>query len=383
MGIEKNKIITSDFDIPPGLIDLGIGQPGMSLLPLASLAQAAEHCLAQDNPYILAYGAERGNWYFRNALAGFLSKQYKFSVDPDHLFTTTGASQGLDFICRLFTQPGDTVFVEKPTYSLALRLFADHRLNVVGLPMDEEGLIIEALEEALARERPVFLYTIPTFHNPSGRTLSAARREKLVQVSRDYEFMIVADEVYHLLSYTKTPPPPIAKHTESKTILSLGSFSKILAPGLRLGWIQTHPDLMDRLINNGLIYSGGGLNPFTSAIVQSVIELGLQHKQLEHLRSVFSQRMHALNSVLRENLQDFVYFDEPGGGFFTWLRLPQGVDAEKILPEANKHNVGFLPGANFTQEQDLKNYIRLSFAYYEESELKDAAVRLSTVIKRS
>ncbi|MEE8541105.1 MAG: aminotransferase class I/II-fold pyridoxal phosphate-dependent enzyme, partial [Desulfobacterales bacterium] len=157
MMIEKNKIVTSDFDIPPELTDLGIGQPGMSLLPLASVAEAAEHCLTQNNPYILAYGAERGNWYFRNALAGFLSEQYKFSVDPDHLFTTTGASQGLDFICRLFTRPGDTVFVEKPTYSLALKLFADHRLNIVGLPMDENGLIIEALEEELAHARPVFL----------------------------------------------------------------------------------------------------------------------------------------------------------------------------------------------------------------------------------
>ena len=383
MMIEKNKIITSDYDIPPGMIDLGIGQPGMSLLPLASLAQAAEHCLTQDNPYILAYGAEQGNWYFRNALAGFLSEQYKFSVDPDYLFTTTGASQGLDFICRLFTRPGDTVFVEKPTYSLALEILADHRLNAVGLPMDEDGLIIEALEEELVHARPAFLYTIPTFHNPSGRTLAAARREKLVQVSRDYEFMIVADEVYHLLSYTTTPPPPIAKYTASKTILSLGSFSKILAPGLRLGWIQTHPDLMDRLIRNGLIYSGGGLNPFTSAIVQSVIELGLQQEQLKHLRSVYSQRMHALNSALRENLPDSVSFDEPGGGFFTWLRLPEGVDSEKLLSEANKLNVSFPPGSNFSPARDLKNYLRLSCAYYEESELKEAAVRLSTVIKRS
>lgn len=378
--IEKNKIITSDFVIPPGLIDLSIGQPGISLLPLTSLAQAAEHCLTQDNPYILAYGAELGNWYFRNALAGFLSEQYKFSVDPDHLFTTTGASQGLDFICRLFTQPGDTVFIEKPTYSLALGILADYRLNVVALPMDEDGLIIEALEEELAHARPVFLYTIPTFHNPSGRTLSAARREKLVQVSRDYEFMIVADEVYHLLSYTTTPPPPIAKYTESRTILSVGSFSKTLAPGLRLGWIQTHPDLMDRLIRNGLICSGGGLNPFTSAIVQSAIELGLQNQHLSHLKTVYTQRMHALNSTLRHHLQESVSFVEPGGGFFTWLRLPHGVDAEKILPEANKHNVGFLPGANCTQKRDLKNFIRLSFAYYETSELKQAAQRLAAVI---
>ncbi len=381
MVMDKSKIVTSDFNIPPGMIDLSIGQPGMSLLPLAALAQAAEHCLSQNNPYILAYGAEQGNWYFRSALAGFLSDEYHFSVDPDHLFATTGASQGLDFVCRLFTQPGDTVFVENPTYSLALGIFADHRLDVVGLPMDEDGLITEALEERLTRERPVFFYTIPTFHNPSSRTLSAVRRENLIQLSLDYKFKIVADEVYQLLAYTITPPPPMAKFTEYGTVLSLGSFSKILAPGLRLGWIQTHPDLMEKLINNGLIFSGGGLNPFTSAIVQSVIELGLQAKQLSHLKKVYLQRKNALNSALRENLRDWVSFVEPGGGFFTWLRLPQDIDAENLLPEANKHHVNFPSGSNFSPQRDLRNYIRLSFAYYEASDLKEAVKRLTVVIQ--
>ncbi len=380
MIIDKLKIITSNFDIPPDWIDLSIGQPGTSLLPLASLTQAAERCLTQGNSFILAYGAEQGNWYFHNALAGFLSEQYKLSVNPDHLFTTTGISQGLDFICRLFTRPGDTIFIEKPTYSLALGIFADHRLNVVGLPMDGEGLIIEALEEELAHQTPVFLYTIPTFHNPTGCTLSATRRKKLVQLSQEYNFLIAADEVYQLLAYKGTPPLSMAKYIEAATVLSLGSFSKILAPGLRLGWIQTHPDLMNRLATNGLIYSGGGLNPFTSAIVQSAIELGLQEKQLSYLKEVYLQRKNALNSALRENLPDSVSFVDPGGGFFTWLQLPQHVDAEKLLPEAHKHDVSFAPGSFFSPRRDLKNYLRLSFAYYEEPELVEGAKRLAAVI---
>jgi 2-aminoadipate transaminase len=382
MDIDKLKIITSNFDIPPDRIDLSIGQPGTSLLPLAAMAQAAQHCLSQGNSYLLAYGAERGNWYFHNALAGFLSEQYKLSLNPDHFFTTTGISQGLDFICSLFTRPGDTIFIEKPTYSLALGIFADHRLNVVGLPMDEDGLIIETLEEELAHQTPVFVYTIPTFHNPTGHTLSAARREKLVQLSRKYNFLIVADEVYQLLAYTGMPPAPMAKYTQAATVLSLGSFSKILAPGLRLGWIQTHPDLMKRLTTTGLINSGGGLNPFTSAIVQSAIELGLQEKQLSHLKKAYLQRKNALNSALRENLSDSdsVSFVESDGGFFTWLQLPQQVDAEKLLPEAHKHDVSFAPGSFFSPRRDLKNYLRLSFAYYEESELVEGAKRLAAVI---
>jgi 2-aminoadipate transaminase len=383
MIIDKLKIITSNFDIPPDRIDLSIGQPGTSLLPLAALAQAAEHCLTQDNSYILAYGAEQGNWYFHHALAGFLSEQYKLSVDPDYLFTTTGISQGLDFICRLFTRPGDTIFVEKPTYSLALGIFADCRLNLVGLPMDENGVVIEAIEEELAHQTPAFFYTIPTFHNPTGCTLSAARRKKLVQLSREHNFLIVADEVYQLLAYSGTPPPSMAKYTDSATVLSLGSFSKILAPGLRLGWIQTHPDLMKSLTTNGLVYSGGGLNPFTSAIVQSAIELGLQEKRLSYLKKVYLHRQNALNSALRENLHDSVSFVESGGGFFTWLQLPQRVDTEKLLPEAHKHDVSFAPGSFFSPRRDLKNYLRLSFAYYEEPELVEGAKRLAAVINRN
>ena len=381
--IDKLKITTSNFDIPPDRIDLSIGQPGTSLLPLAALAQAAEHCLTRDNSYILAYGAEQGNWYFHNALAGFLSEQYKFSVDPDHLFTTTGISQGLDFICGLFTQPGDTIFVENPTYSLALGIFADHHLNLVGLPMDKEGLIIEALEEKLAHQTPVLLYTIPTFHNPTGRTLSAPRRKKLVQLSQEYNFLIAADEVYQLLAYKGTPPLSMAKYTETATVLSLGSFSKILAPGLRLGWIQTHPELMKKLTTNGMVYSGGGLNPFTSAIVQSAIELGLQEKQLAHLKEVYLQRKNALNTSLRSNLPDSVSFVEPDGGFFTWLQLPQRVDTEKLIPAAHKHDVSFAPGSFFSPQRDLKNYMRLSFAYYEAPELEEGAKRLAAVINRN
>ena len=378
--IDSSKIITSNFDFPPDRIDLGIGQPGTSLLPTALLAQAAEHCLSQDNSYILAYGAEQGNWYFHNVLAGFLSEHYKLSVDPDHLFTTTGISQGLDYICGLFTQPGDTIFVENPTYSLALGIFADHRLNVVGLPMDEDGLIIEALEDELIHQKPVFVYTIPTFHNPTGCNLSATRREKLVELSREHNFLVVADEVYQMLTYTSAPPPPMAKYTETATVLSLGTFSKILAPGLRLGWIQTHPDLMGRLTTNGLIYSGGGLNPFTSAIVQSAIELGLQQKQLSHLKKVYDQRKNALNTALRSELPKSSAFVEPDGGYFTWLRLPQGVNAEKLLPEAHRHGVGFAPGSFFSPRRDFKNYMRLCFAYYEASELEEGAKRLASLI---
>jgi DNA-binding transcriptional MocR family regulator len=353
----------------------------MDLLPISILRQAAVDQLGREDPSLLAYGAEQGHGYFRIALAEFLSRQYRLSVNPDDLFVTAGASQGLDLICTLFTQPGDTIFVEEPSYFLALRIFADHRLNVVSLPMDEDGLVVEALEEKLSRHKPVFLYTVPTYHNPSSTTLGAARRGQLLNLSRRHNFLIVADEVYHLLSYDSVPPPlPLAAHIESGTVLSLGSFSKIMAPGLRLGWIQAGAHFMQRFTGCGMLDSGGGLNPFTSGVVCSAIELGLQESQLAMLKKTYRQRKIALNKALLEHLPTAVRFIEPTGGFFFWLEFPDDVDTEKMLVEAQKSNVGYLPGIRFSCSNSLQNFARLSFSYYGISQLQEGVKRLAAVI---
>ena len=170
-------IQVTQSNVPEGWIDLGIGQPREDALPLEQLAEAAAHRFAQGDRNILQYGMQQGSGNFRLALARFLGSQYQAAVDPDHLFITAGISQALDQICALHTRPGDTVIVEEPSYFLALRIFADYRLKIIGAPVDEDGLIIEALEEKLDEHRPVFIYTIPVFHNPAGVTLSADRRD--------------------------------------------------------------------------------------------------------------------------------------------------------------------------------------------------------------
>jgi DNA-binding transcriptional MocR family regulator len=243
-------------------------------------------------------------------------------------------------------------------------------------------LIIEALEEKLARHRPVFLYTIPTFHNPSSVTLGAGRREQLVELSRKFDFLIIADEVYHLLNYApETLPPPMAGFIGSDTVISVGSFSKILAPGLRLGWIHTGPQLLKRIAGCGLLESGGGLNPFTSAVVRSAIELGLQQTQLTTLKTTYTERKVALSNALRGNLPDTIRFFEPDGGFFIWLVFPEDVDTKKMRVEARRKNVGYLPGVYFSSGGQLKNCARLSFSYFDVPELEEGARRLSEVFK--
>jgi DNA-binding transcriptional MocR family regulator len=164
-------------------------------------------------------------------------------------------------------------------------------------------------------------------------------------------------------------------------IFSIGSFSKILAPGLRLGWIQANQALRHRLVKSGLLESGGGLNPFTSKLVQSALELGLQRDHLIHLKTVYGQRMVFLSAALRRHLGNSASFSEPSGGFFIWLCLPEQIDAELFLSEARQHNVGFQPGVRFSSRQSLKNYVRLCFSFYDTPKLEAAAGRLADVFR--
>jgi DNA-binding transcriptional MocR family regulator len=367
---------------PPGVIDLGLGDPLFSLLPLDLIHEAAQRRLSQNDNSFLQYGAEQGDGYFRLALADFLSKGYGFDVKPESLFVTNGISKALDLICTLFTQAGDTIFVEEPTYFLALKIFADHHLNVVSIDTDQNGLIIESLEEKLFEYHPKFLYLIPTFQNPTGTTLPQERRERLVQLAQDHSFIIAADEVYHLLSYDQTPPKSFAAYIDVENVISLGSFSKILAPGLRLGWLQAHPEKIKRFSACGLLDSGGGLNPFTSAIVGEIIASGGLGTNISKLINIYRSQIEVMDSALRKYLPHLEY-STPRGGYFFWLRLPNEMDAKELRKQAPAFKVDFRPGELFSSREGLRNYIRLCYVHYEEEEIQEGILRLKECLQNN
>ncbi|MEZ4515264.1 MAG: PLP-dependent aminotransferase family protein [Chloroflexota bacterium] len=371
---------TTQANVPADTINLGVGQPSFDILPTEMLHQAAEHRLSQGDPAYLNYGFEQGDGYLRAELANFLTAEYGFAVAAAQLLLTVGASQAIDLICNNFTRPGDTIFVEEPTFFLILGLFRDHDLNIVPIPLDEEGIDLAVLEEKLGQYQPKFLYTIPTFQNPTSRVLPLERRRKMVALSQKHNFLIVADEVYQLLHYTTTPPPSFAAFLESERVLSIGSFSKILAPGLRLGWIHTSPKLMQRILTKGLLASGGGFNHFTSGIVRSVLELGWQVDYLVQLRHIFRQRVAVLDAALRQQLPSDVVFNKPDGGYFFWLKLPEGMEGTGLRETAVSRKVGFQPGINFSSRATLNNYIRLSFAFYDEPKLVEGVGRLAAAM---
>lgn len=371
---------TTQANVPADIINFGIGQPSFDILPTELIHKAAEHRLSQRDPSYLNYGFEQGDGPLRNGLAQFLTDGYDLPVTAAQLLITVGASHAIDLICNNLTKPGDVIFVEEPTFFLILGLFRDYDLEIVPIPLNNGGIDIDVLEEKLARYQPKFLYTIPSFQNPTSINLSQERRQKIVELSQQHDFLIVADEVYHLLNYTVVPPPSFAVFLDSERVFSIGSFSKILAPGLRLGWIHTSPKLMQRILQKGLLASGGGFNHFTSGIVRSVVELGWQKQFLDELKQIYQQRIEVLNKALHQHLPTTVKFNKPEGGYFFWLTLPEGIDGKRLLKTAVPHKVGFQPGVNFSSRGDFTNCIRLSFAFYHEAELIEGAQRLARAL---
>lgn len=366
-------------NVPPGVIDLGMGNPDFDLLPVALLRRSAEDYFAIGDSRHLQYGLEQGDGYFRQALAAFLKKAYNKSVNPDLLFVTSGASSALDLLCTLYSQPGDVIFVEEPSYFLALRIFRDHGLNVIPIPMDEDGIRLDLIEEKLVEFRPKFIYVIPAFQNPSGRTLTLERREKLVALAQQHNFLIMADEAYQFLPYTQSPPNSFAIYTdEVEQIISVNSFSKILAPGLRLGWIQANNFVIKRLACSGVLESGGGMNPYTSALVRGLIASGELEKNITKLQREYDNRLQAMDGALRQHLPQAEY-TLPQGGFFFWVHLP-GVNAAELRSIAQDSKVDFRQGELFSSQHGLQDFFRLSFCFYDNEKIKEGIMRLSGCI---
>ncbi|HUG04452.1 MAG TPA: PLP-dependent aminotransferase family protein [Steroidobacteraceae bacterium] len=374
--------VTFDGAPEQGTINFSVGQPSADLLPLALLRGACEGFFAHAQPFELNYGERQGDLRFRAALAAFLNAAGDSSADPHDLMLTGGISQALDFVCGRLTQPGDTVFVEEPSYPYAFPIFRDHGLNIVGIPLDGRGMDLDRCERALARHRPKLLYTIPSFHNPTGQTLGQERRARLVELGRAHGFVILADEVYQLLHHGTPPPPSFGALAKDGAVLSLGSFSKIVAPGLRLGWIQTDEALMRVLLASGALVSGGNFNHFTSHIVRQLLENGELASNIARLRSSYAARAQAMDEALQTHLGGIATWQKPLGGYFFWLDLPAGVDAAGLQEAARAAGTGFLPGTACSTAGGLGNGLRLSFAHYAVPEIHEGIARLKRAIVR-
>ncbi|MDQ2995695.1 MAG: PLP-dependent aminotransferase family protein [Chloroflexota bacterium] len=370
----------------PGIIELGWGHPNAALLPVDGMRQAAADALDRWGADALNYGADQGAGPLLAWLTDRIARTESRAPAIDEIMITGGVSHALDQICTLCTQPGDIALVESPTYHLAIRILRDHPLELIAVPADEHGLQVDALAATLAElrragRRARLLYCVPTFHNPTGASLQAERRAALVELAAAEQLLIVEDDVYRELSYDGPALPSLWSLAAPDTVVRLGSFAKSLAPGVRLGWLTAGPTIAGRLIGSGLLDSGGGVNHFTSLIVAAFCASGQYDQQITQLRAAYRIRRDALLAGLGAHLPPGCTWTTPGGGFFVWVRLPEGMDAAALLPRAEAAGVAYLPGARFHTGGGGANTLRLAFSLYDPDELVEAARRLGGVIR--
>ncbi len=372
----------------PGIIDLGWGHPDPTLVPVDALRAASARAFDRYGPDALAYGMPVGPGPLIEAICERLAETDGRAPALDEVLITGGTSPALDQVATLLTEPGDVVLVEVPTYHLAIRIFRDHPLRLVPVSSDANGLEIEALAAALrdirrAGERPRLLYTIPTHHNPTGRSMPLDRRTELVALAEREGIVIVEDDAYRELSYDAPPPPSLWSLSASPgSVVRLGTFAKSIAPGMRVGFVTADPATISRFAEGGMLDSGGGANHFAGLVVAEYMRSGDYARVVDLLRDAFLERRDQMLRALRAEMPPGTTWTEPAGGYFIWIGLPPGLDAEALLPLAEAGGTSILPGPTFfLARAPGAGSIRLAFSRYSPATLGEAVGRLAAAMR--
>jgi len=376
---------TIQLALRPGTIDLAWGHPAADLLPVAAMQRATVAALTRFGADALTYGHPAGPGPLLAWLQARIARQEGRMPAADEIMITGGISHGLDQLLTLCTEPGDTVLVESPTYHLAVRIMRDHPLQLVPVPADQDGLQVDALAEQLtdlrrAGQRVRLLYTVPTFHNPTGVSLSLPRRQALIDLAATEGLLIVEDDVYRELAYDGPPPPSLWSAAPPGVVARLGSFSKSLAPGLRLGWMTAGREVIMRLTEGGLLDSGGGSNHFTALAVSLLCESGDFDAQVVRFRNAYHTRRDALLTGFANFLPADCSWYVPAGGFFAWVILPHTLKGTDLLPIAEAAGVSFIPGQRFHLDGRGEHALRLAYSFYAPDALTQAAEHLGKAI---
>jgi DNA-binding transcriptional MocR family regulator len=362
----------------PEVISFAGGSPYVRALPMDRVLEAARRAIVDRGDVALQYGGGQGHLGLREQLVNVMAAE-GVAADPEHLVITEGAQQALDIIGKLFINPGDTVALEAPAYVGGLSAFSLYQPRYLQIPLDDDGMIVEGLEEALLRgERPKFLYTVPNFHNPAGVTLSYERRVRLVAVCREAGIPILEDNPYGMLRFEGDPVPSL-RSMDPENVIYLGTVSKIFAPGMRLGWILGGDGLIAKAI---LAKEAESLcaSHFTQLVTEEYLKLADFREGVAGFVDVYRSRRDAMLRALEAHFPEDATWTHPSGGFYVWVTLPDHFDTSAMLTAAVERLVAYVPGAAFYADGTGHNKMRLAFCYATEERIEEGIGRLAELL---
>lgn len=358
------------------------GLPFVSGLPLQEITEVMDEVLNRDFAQALQYGDTAGLYCLRTQLALMMGEE-NIPASPEHIVATTGSQQALDLIARTFIDPGDLIVIEAPTYVGALTAFRPASPRALAVPLDDEGMRIDILEKELRKPEnatPKFIYVVPNFHNPAGVTMSEERRVRLVEVARDRDLLIVEDNPYGMLRYEGDPLSPLAILAPER-VLYVGTLSKVVFPGIRVGWAHGPMSIIEKLITlkQSADLCSSNLNQMFAS---SYLERGYWKGGLEVLNPIYASRRDTMLRALEKHFPPGCRWTRPGGGLFIWVTLPGYVDAAKMLPLAIEQKVTYVPGTAFYADGAGKNQMRLNFSFPPEERITEGISRIGKTLKK-
>ncbi|GAB3355312.1 MULTISPECIES: aminotransferase-like domain-containing protein [Giesbergeria] len=372
----------------PGIISFAGGFPDSAMFDVDGIRAATEQALAQEPGAALQYGATEGYQPLREQLAAFMASKGVQDAAPEQLIVTTGSQQALDLIGKTMISPGDKVIVEGPTFLATIQCFRLYGADLITAPVDGEGVQTDALEQLIIEHRPKLIYLIPTFGNPSGATLSLARRKRVLELAAQYQTLVVEDDPYGDLYFHAAPPPSLLALSgqvpgSREWLAHCGSLSKVLSPGLRVGWLMAPPALLANAVMCKQ-FSDAHTSTFAQAVAAQYLQAGRMPATLAYVRQVYAERAQTLCDALREQLGDAVEFVQPQGGLFVWLRLTgaggKECNANTLAQRAIERGVAFVPGAPFFAQNPDPATLRLSFATADVAKIREGVARLAQAL---
>lgn len=359
------------------------GYASPSQLPGKELSAASQRVLTDHENVALQYGPAKGVRALQETLLDYLRSEFYIDTTLDNLMITTGAKQGLDLLCKAFIEPGDTVAVTDPTYGTGLKILQSHEADYLTVPVDEEGMDVPALRsafESLAAEGqpvPKLIYDVPEFHNPTGITMSRDRRRELIELVETYDTTFVEDAPYRKLRFEDEEIPPVKSMDDGGNVVFLGTYSKLICPGIRVGWMVADETIIDRVLP---LKEDGGTSPYTQMILRELHRDGYVTERARAYADFLRGQRDATVDAIDEFLPSATVHHVPEGGYYLWVELPSGVDTAELLEVAKEEGVWYLPGEIFSPEDASRNFLRLSWAYETPESIEEGIRRLGRAL---